>query len=384
MTTRIEDSPRAHLAKWIAEAVRSGDSQGAIVTPWATPSTHVGGAGKKPGLIQRAGELAADGVTVWFDPMTHALQIPAVGDFRYYSQYDLWGGPSGDLSSESYVQEHVARVFLVQDQISAPHLAPTVLLHTGLSPASVTALELSREAVRLDSHAMLTIAGTPSFWMSGSALDAHVGALLSLKPGGWNLSVVRPDTGVPVATSPEEVHGVCRTARALSDHATVHMSHGDLAGLPAVAAGAATLGTGWDQRQRVCATADYAARAQKAGGGGWFLRPTLRTLLGCVSDNEAIVLTSRDPGLATRLGGIPPSGPREVFDHHVHLLAEVIRDIASRASYEDRYRRLVELYEDASRGWVSVDRAASPSTSAKQWVDPHLAGLMLYGATEGW
>lgn len=133
MTTLIEDSPRAFQAKWIVDAVMAGHAQGAVLTPWATPWHHRGGPGKKPGIRERAQELAGDAVPIWFDATTHALQMGGVGDFRYYDEFDLWGGPRGDLSTAANRDEHVRKVFDVQDSLAARHLGPTVLLHTGLS-----------------------------------------------------------------------------------------------------------------------------------------------------------------------------------------------------------------------------------------------------------
>lgn len=56
---------------------------------------------KKPGIRERAQELASDGVAIWFDATTHALQMGGVGDFRYHDKFDLWGGPRGDLSTHA-------------------------------------------------------------------------------------------------------------------------------------------------------------------------------------------------------------------------------------------------------------------------------------------
>ena len=55
------------------------------------------------------------------------LQMGGVGDFRYYDEFDLWGGPRGDLTTHANRDEHVRKVFDVQDSLGAPHLAPTVL-----------------------------------------------------------------------------------------------------------------------------------------------------------------------------------------------------------------------------------------------------------------
>lgn len=384
MTTLVEDSPRAFQAKWITDAVSAGHAQGAVLTPWASPWHHRGGPGKKPGIRERAQELGGDGVAVWFDATTHALQMGGVGDFRYYDEFDLWGGPRGDLSTHANRDDHIRKVFDVQDVIGAPHLAPTVLLHTGLSDTSVLALDLARQAVDRDPGCWITIAGTNPFWASGSALDAHIGALAPLEPSGWFVAIARPLSTIPVAATSDETFGLCRTVRALADDAPVHVSHGDVAALPAVAVGAATVGTGWDKRQRVLSFVDYEPRVTGSTGGGWYERATVRGLIGSLSTSEANVLQSRDSVLAARLGGLPAPGPKEAYIHHIGCLAALVNDIAGQPTFEDRYRRLNNLYAGARTEWSTVQRLATSDTSAADWIDPLASGLLAYGAEEGW
>ncbi len=372
------------MAGWIADSVANSIARGAIITPWATPWLSHPGPGKKPRAVDRVQELQAKGVETWFDPTTHALQMGGVGDFRYYSEYDLWAGPRGDLSDEGFREEHVGRVFRIQDSLTVPHLAPTVLLHAGLDNTSVLALELAREATRRDPECCLSIAGTAPLWASGAALDAHIGALAALQPAGWFLTVVRTATSLPVPAQAEEVHGLCRTTRALSEDAPVHISHGDLAALPAVAAGASTVGSGWDQRQRVCSYGDYDARDPDTSGGGWYARPTLAGLLGSLTSNEAFVLGARDAALVARLGGLPAPGPRETFDHHLAVLTNLIAALRAIADPEQKYRGLVTLYDNARAEWPAAQRHSGSPLGASQWIGELAEGLALYGATEGW
>jgi hypothetical protein len=384
LSVLIEDSPRAYLANWISAAVARGAAHGAIISPWATPWISHPGQGKKPRAQDRIQELLDNGVEVWFDPTTHALQMGSVGDFRYYAEYDLWGGPRGDLSDDALREEHVGKVFDIQETLNVPHLAPTVLLHSGLDSTSALALEIAREAVRRDPDCRLSIAGTAPFWSSGPALDAHIGALATLEPSGWFLTVVRTATSLPVPAIAEEVHGLCRTARALSEDSPMHISHGDLAALPAIAAGATTVGSGWDQRQRVCSYGDYGARDPDAAGGGWYQRPSLRALLGSVLPNDAIILAARDAALVTRLGGLPAPGPRETFDHHLDVLTTVITDLQAISNPEQRYRRLLTLYDAARAEWPIVQGHTGSAIGGDEWIDGVAAGLALYGRTEGW
>jgi hypothetical protein len=379
MTILIEDSPR-NLLTWIQAAVRAGSARGAVITPFATPL--VGGDSNHRDARAVADGLRDEEAEVWFDPTTHALQMANVGDFRFYEEYDLWGGPIADLSTVDNRSEHLNRVFAIQDQLGAPHLAPAVLLHHGVSETSQTALDLSAEAVELDNHTWLAISGTSPFWASGNALDSHVGALAQLQPAGWFLSVGRTAAVLPADASAEEVHGLCRTVLALSEYAPVHLSHGDLAALPAVAVGADSVGTGWDQRQRICAASNYLARTE--GGGGWYERPTLQGLLGSLKPNEATILADRDPGLATRLGPLPAPGAHEAFTHHVETLNLLISRIVGAGGPEDRYRRLLSMYESAETEWPQVVTMTGSLLGASDWITPFLDGLRLIGADEGW
>lgn len=202
--------------------------------------------------------------------------------------------------------------------------------------------------------------------------------------GWWFLTVARPILTLPVEADAEEVHGLCRTTRALAEHAPVHLSHGDLAGLPAVAAGASSLGSGWDQRQRVCAFGNYSARDPNASGGGWYERPTYRGLLGSLKASEAEVLLSRDALRSTRLGPPPPPGPKEAFLHHLSVLNALVAPLVAEADHERRYRALASAYTAAAVEWPPVVAIADSPLSATDWIDVLAAGLGRYGTGEGW
>lgn len=382
MSIFIEDSPR-HLNKWITDAQAAGLTSTAVLSPWVTPWA-MGGRQAWRAIGRRTHELQEAGIEVLFDPMTQALQVAGVADFRFYDQYPLWDGARGDLSQEAFRQEHVARVFEVQDTLGLRHLAPTVLLHAGLSNDSVLALELSREAIRQVPDTWIAISGTPTFWSDGRSLDAHIGALATLNASGWVVSVVRPQGRIPAQSTAEEVHGLCRSVRALSELSPVHVSHGDLAALPAVAAGASSIGSGWDQRQRVLAYSDYGPRTTTGGAGSWFERPTLDRLLGLLMKNEAVVLETLHGPLTASLGGFPALAAEEVFMHHLAILEEVMGQIAAQNSWRARFEYLHHRYADATSCWPLVERAISPSTGVHDWIDNAAAGLELYGKTEGW
>ena len=101
MSVLIEDSPR-RLPGWILDSVVNGIASGTIITPWATPWITRTGRGGRHGARDRVQILQDNGVETWFDPITHALQMDDVGDFRYYDEYSLWAGPRGDLSNAGF------------------------------------------------------------------------------------------------------------------------------------------------------------------------------------------------------------------------------------------------------------------------------------------
>jgi hypothetical protein len=380
VTLLIEDSPR-NLLTWILEAQQQGLARGAVISPFASPRV---GKQHRRSTRAMADSLRIAGADLWFDAQTHALQMGGVGDFRYYSEHALWGGARGDLSTPALRREHVRLVYEVQDALGATHLGPTVLLHHGQSNTSQQALELARDAMDLDDQSWLTIAGTSPFWASAAALDAHIGALAQLQPRGWFLVVARPLAVLPVEVDREEVHGLCRTVRALSEYAPVHISHGDLAGLPAVAAGATSLGTGWDQRQRVCAFNNFAARDSSDGGGGWYERPTFPGLMGSLKTAEAQVLDRVDAAKALRLGPVPAPGPNNAFLHHLTSLDALVGLIAQHPMHRDRFDALREMYRDATTEWPAVATTTGSALAARDWIETFDNGLLDYGTGEGW
>lgn len=382
MMLLLEDTARNNLASWSIEVVRSGHAAGAIVSPFTTPRYQTT---YKQSARQTVRRLLDEGAEAWLDPATHALQMPAVGDFRYYDDWPLWDGVRGRLEQEGDMKAHVERVYAEQDALGVPRLAPTILLHSAQSETSERALELAQIAMDTDGDARLSIAGDSAFWADGAALDAHIGALAQLEPNGWWLTVVRPLALLPALAVAEEIHGLCRTSRALAEEETqVHVSHGDLAALPAVAAGATSIGTGWDPRQRGSAYASYEERdASEDSGGQWFKQVTFEGLLSLIPMAEANVLAGQDSGLAARLlpGGIPP-GPKEAYRHHVSVLATLLDEL-SQLDHVGRFQRLRARYAAGQSNWDAAGAALGTSSRADAWIKPFLDGLTLYGQTEG-
>ncbi|MDR6620360.1 hypothetical protein J2X81_000598 [Sinomonas atrocyanea] len=384
MSLLLQDTARNNLYSWAPRAIRGGLARGVIISPFTSP---VNGNGYKSDIARGTGRIRAAGGDVWFDPTSHALQMPQVGDFRYYAEWDLWpSNQMGELESETSQRDHLKRVFRVQDDLQAPHLAPTILLHSAQSQTSQRALQLSTLAAEEHTGGplWLSIAGDTHFWASQSELDAHIGALDQLEPAGWFITVVRPQSSVPVPAHADEVAGMMRTVYALSQERPVIVGHGDLAALPAIAAGAMTLGTGWDVRQRVCAYSDYATRTAGGDGGQWYQRPTLELLLGGMSGNEYQVLRSQNEVLADSLTpGRIPAGPENAFLHHARVLSAIIEGLSTLTG-RARVEALRSLYLRAVAEWPQVQKISGCATGGNAWVGALLDGVNKFAAEEGW
>ncbi len=381
-TLLIEDTARNNLASWGAENVARGACRGATLNPFSTAPVA---SQSKPSAHRIAEQIRAAGGEVWFDSLTHALQMPNVGDFRYYSQWDLWEGEAGVLTTRANRRDHALRVFEIQDSLRARALAPTVLAHSATGAELVALVSLLEDALDVRSDCWASVSGTPTFWAGGPDLDALVGTLAQLEPAGWFLSVARADDGLPTRPSVSEIAGLCRTVRSLSEFARVHISHGDLSGLPAVAAGAESVGSGWDTRQRVLHYGSFAERTPSTGGGGWFQRPSFEGLLAFIPRSASELMFSQDSALARRVfpGALHPAGPKEAFNHHLDVLGR-LTDAVGSGSYESRWDALCDIYREALSDWPAAAAAAQLTDEADHWVQPFLDGLIEYGDGEGW
>lgn len=379
MSVWVEDTARNNLASWAEAANQSDLISGAVISPFCTPVEQ----NWKQGAQLTVDRLKSLGIEVWLDPQTHALQMPNVGFYKHYGTWDLWSGSVGELSSTQAKRTHVQKVFEAQDSLGLPHLAPTVLLHTPQSSTSEDSLELASIAVEEDPECYLSISGDSLFWAGGSALDAHIGALAQCRPAGWFVGVVRQLATLPVPASPDEVQGLCRTARALGEGRHLHVSHGDLAGLPSYAAGAGSIGTGWDARQKVCAYSNFEATDPESEGGGWFMQPTFEGLLSYLVRGDARTLENQNAELSRELlpGSLPPE-TKDVWLHHAAVMKRVMEEIDS-GDYPESFVSLVDRYAGAAVNWPLVASELGKASQESSWVEPHRSGLAGYGRVEG-
>ncbi len=377
----LGDTARNTLVNWATNAIRGGYATGAYLSPFTSPRL----ANRFKRSAQDTSErIRAAGGEFWFDPMTYALSMPRAGDFRHYDKWDLWGGARGDMSSLRAMRHHFDRVYAIQRELSSPLLASSLLVSYPDTLASQRALEFSQEAMDAEPAAWLTVAGDQQFWGAGAELDAHVGALDQLEPSGWLLVVTRADNAMPPGATAEEVYGMMRTTFALSQDRPVRVAFGDIAALPAVAAGAEAVGTGWDIRQRICAYQDFEEREGDQKGGGWYQRPTLGGLMGGLSNREYSMLSSEKQALTARLapGTIGPK-PEQAFQHHASILTAIVDELNG-LSGQDRIAALRRRYTEARPEWQEVKRITGASIGPDRWIKPFLDGLELFAASEGW
>lgn len=377
----ISDTARNNLAAWTAHGISQRYADGAYLSPFTSP---VDANKYKKSAKDTANQILNAGGEFWFDPMSYALGMPHAGDFRHYDTWKLWSGSRGDFETRRSLLDHIQRVYAVQDQLGSPKLAPSLLVSYPDSPKSQQALELSREAIETESSTWLTIAGDQHFWTAGAELDAHVGALDQLEPTGWLLVVTREESSMPPAATAEEIYGLMRTTFALSQDRPVRIAFGDLAALPAVAAGADAVCTGWDIRQRICAYQDFKKKDGDKSGGTWYQRPTLIGLMGGLSKREYSTLMSEDESLTKRLspGTIGPQ-PEQAFKHHAETLGTIVAQLTA-LSGRARIDALRERYTKAVPEWHGVKQITGSRLGAEHWIHPFLEGLELFASAEGW
>jgi len=272
---------------------------------------------------------------------------------------------------------------VAQNSLGLTTLAPTVRLEQPLGAQAQIAIELAQRTLSSESGAWLTIAGSPSFWSAGSVLDVHIGSLAQLRPSGFVLVVARPTIGCPApGVTSEEVEGLCRTVYSLSARTQVIVSHGDLAALPAVAAGATGLGSGWDIRQQVLGGDAFQISTTFRRRGR---RVTHRGLLSVLKRREAEALRARDALLSSRLiPGMLPIAQNDEWELHLHTLAEVAKQVTALPSGQPRADELHRLYSVANTDFRTVESLIRLEHGKQEWLDPVKGGLERYMAAEGW
>lgn len=382
----IHDGRRGGHRKWCVEAIANGCADGVILTPFATPRVsrprHWSAADLARAVQDAGGEVI-------LDPMTHALFLPGTNRRDFYDAWELWGtaGPRLDGMAEQLV--HVERVFERQRQIGAPTLAPTLQLSTPQAPDAYGALEIANLARGLDRDCWQSLVGARSFWSSGADLDAYVGNLAALRAPVWNITVANELVAdhVPDLTATEAFSGLCRTVHSLSLRARVVVSFGDFSALPAVAAGADTVGSGWDRGQR---TFDPLSFRENSDSGiripaSYVTQGGLNSILRR-DTAEAIERWDSSRARTIRGGPMPPSDQAQRMHHLLQLRLAVQQVDAAGGNRAERVALLRSRYSAAIADYdtliADLPRIVRDADKAA-WATNPAAVLESYASAEG-
>jgi len=359
-----------------------GVADGAIISPFFTPRQP---RARNPSASQLAEEIRAEGGEAIFDATTHGALLPGVNEWSYYNTWELWDGPRGDLSTEGLRAEHLGRVFAHQVDLEIMRLAPTLALDSAGGADSDVAAALAEEAARMEPGVAQSIAGRRGFWLSED-LDQFIGVLAQNRPNRWFVTLIRESTDYPPGdVYANELAALCRTVDSLSRRAEVIVCHADLFGLPAVAAGATGVGTGWHTRQRVCAPATFQQNDpdQIRRQAVWL---TYEGLVSRLHSQQSDLLVQRARALAERLYRGPVSNVgRAARVHHLGALGELIDLVSSAGSRTASVTLLSDLYTAAGDQLDSFAHSyiRTFAQTRVDYIDQPLDALRAYAEGEG-
>lgn len=381
----IQDGRRTGHIRWCVDAVSRGIASGVFISPFSTPRVA---APRSPGGQEFARTVVGVGGEVVFDPMTHARLLASTNKLDFYDTWELWGSSDRTLSTPALQIDHIERVFLRQQQIGAPLLAPSISLSGASTPDAFLALDLARMARGMDASAWQSLAGTRALWADGAALDAFVGSLASFRAPVWMITVMNEQVvdNAPELSNVHAFQGLARTIHSLSERSRVILTHADYSGLPAVAAGADAIGSGWDRSQRTFdplyfrVDSDPGIRipASYVTQGG--LSAVLRR-------DTANAIERWDPALAPTLRGgpMPPSDQAEWF-HHLKQVRVLATSINLSGGHAGRVAALRGHYEQAAIHFDDLIAGLPTVVKPKDkgvWVDGPYAVLKAYADAEG-
>jgi hypothetical protein len=381
----IHDGRRIGHRKWTVDAIGSGLADGAILSPFATPRVAEP---RFPSGADMASAVRDVGGELIFDAMTHALFLPGVNKLDFYDGWELWGSGGPGLQTAAARLEHTERVFRRQRRLGAPLLSPTLQLSSPVDAASQRVLEMARTARGLESGAWQSLVGTRSFWSSGTRLDAYVGTLAALRAPVWVLTLANEIVvdHKPDMTDVDAWAGFSRTVHSLSERSRVIVAHSDLSGLPAVAAGADTVGSGWDRGQRTYDPSSYRTDSD----------PGIRIPASYVTQGGLLAVMRRDAAEAIdrwnarqayrlRGGPMPPSDTAQRL-HHLGQLRRAVVAVSGQATRRDRVHELRQRYQAAENDFDVLMGALGrtvPVAEKSTWASQPLTVLDAYASAEG-
>lgn len=380
----LQDGRRSGHHGWCTNAIVESAADGVFISSFNTPRIALPRSPSGADVAQAVRSVAGE---VIFDPMTHARLLPSTNKLDFYDTWELWGPSGVGLDTAQRRLEHIERVFARQDELRAPHLAPTIVLEMSHSADAEQAIEAARTARGVDRSCWQSLVGTRAFWRSGHGLDAFVGQLASLGSPVWVLTVANEvviDPALDVSDS-AAFAGLCRTIHSLSERSRVILTHVDFAGLIGIAAGADTVGSGWDRGMRVFdpitfhLASDDSIRIPASyvtqGGLTAVLRRDTADVIERWNSSMAAVI---------RGGPMPQSGQIERI-HHLRVLRDLVTAINMQNDRRSRVGRLRQQYDSAGQYFDTLINAlpATVSPSDKRvWRDNPLEALRSYAVDE--
>lgn len=380
----LHDGRAVGHRKWSGEAVRAGYASGVIVNPFSTPRVSQE---RNPSASTLAADMDDLGADFVFDPMTHSRLLATTNKLDFYDQWELWPNATPSLTTSAEYLDHVERVFQRQSALSAPFLAPTVQLSSPIGAEVATALELARIARGLTDTSWQSLVGTRAFWGAGPDLDAYVGNLVAMRAPVWVITVANEVVldSLPDVANVAAFEGLCRTVRSLSLRSRVIVCYADFAGLPAVAAGADTVGTGWHRAQRTFDPSSF--RVDSDAG---IRRPAAYVTQGALhavlrrDTADQIVRWNPDRAALIRGGPMPRTDGEERL-HHLQQLSSVVALLNGEESSQQRFGLSRDRYATAATEFDALI-AAIPSVrngDKAVWCTAMRAVLDAYAGGEG-
>lgn len=376
----LQDSGRPGKPLWTSTLLQRGDVSGILLSPFDTPTdTQPRRLGARD-LIDRVTDAGGE---VLFDPTTHGALLPSTSRWASYDTWDLWDGPRSDLSTQARLRGHVLRTLEVQLDLGLPPVAPALALASAVGLDADRSLEMATTARSQGNEVHLAIVGSGAFWSQGHLLDDYVGQIAQLRPAGVFFSVIRPDLDYPPQAMPAEITGLCRSVDSLSRRCDVIVQCSDLFGLPALAAGASAIGSGWDLRQRMLAPVAFQHGTTTRRTSH---RVTHAGLYGVLKRPEAELLLRNDRALSVRLvpGAVPGNG-NPLWERHLGVLALEASSIQALPDRRAKATWLLGRYTSALADFARVDVLARPlAAGSARWLSAVKTGLEGYMAGEGW
>lgn len=382
MSVHIQDGAVTGHALWSEQAVAEKLVDGVIISPFFTPLSPRRGQATAEAFSQRVRD---QGGSVIVDATTHGVSLPGTNNWTNYNTWDLWHGPRGDLATAEHRKAHVEATFDRQNQLGVQRLTPTVALDNPVGADADIALGLAEEGKAADAVAWQSLAGRRGFWLSAD-LDNYIGAIQQLRSPVWLLTLIKDNNDYPPdMTEALQTAAFCRTVDSLSRRSKVIVCHADLFGLPAVAAGASSIGTGWHTKQRLCSPATFQTNdpEQVRRQAKWF---TYLGLVARLHNNESQTLVAQDAARAASLysGRVTDVG-KDMRLHHLSVVQSLVSTVSGWQTKREKVAALRSIYEDAALELDDLAKKYSRAFTSQRLahIDGCLEGLQAYAIAEG-